>query len=83
MRIGYDLRSIVAHGGESKPREKKVKGEQVTLLEVVRATEDILRAALRKAIKQIPEAGGRLAIPWDDLVLPEYERVPPEAAGPD
>jgi Apea-like HEPN len=69
MRRAYDLRSVVAHGGEPKAKDIKIKGQQVGLPELVRATEEIVRAALYKAMKQIPPRTGRLSIVWEDLVL--------------
>ena len=71
MRRAYDLRSVVAHGGEPKSKDVKVKEVQVSLLEIVDATEAILRTALKKALDQAAGSAGRLSIPWDDLVLPE------------
>jgi hypothetical protein len=76
MRRAYDLRSVVAHGGEPKPKDVKIKDVQVSLLEVVDATEAILRSALKKALDQPTGSAGRLSIPWDDLVLPEEGNSP-------
>jgi hypothetical protein len=78
MRLGYDLRSAVAHGGEPKPKDIKVKGLSATLPELVSATENIVRTALRKAMREVPESGRRLTILWDDLILLE-ENEPEEA----
>jgi hypothetical protein len=69
MKLGYDLRSSVAHGGEPKKKDIKIKNIQASLTKFVQATEDIVRGGLRKAINQMPDSG-RLVIPWDDLVLP-------------
>jgi hypothetical protein len=71
MRRAYDLRSVVAHGGEPKSKDVKIKDVQVSLLEVVEATEAILRNALKKALDQLTGSARHLSIPWDDLVLPE------------
>jgi Apea-like HEPN len=71
MKRAYDLRSVVVHGGEPKRKDVKVKDRQVSLAEFVRATEQIVRSALYKAMQQVSSGGGRLAIAWEDLVLPE------------
>jgi hypothetical protein len=71
MRCGYDVRSAVAHGGQPKSRDTKVKDVMATLPELVKATEDIVRAGLYKAVRSVPAEGGkRFSIPWDDLTLP-------------
>ncbi len=71
MRRGYDIRSTIAHGGEPKAKDLKVKDEAVDLPTFVQTTEEILRAALYKALRQSSGADVRLAIQWDDLILPE------------
>jgi Apea-like HEPN len=71
MRRGYDVRSVVAHGGVPEPSDIKVKDARVSLAQLVEATEEIVRSGLYKAIQQLGGAGRRLSIPWDDLVLPE------------
>jgi hypothetical protein len=71
MKRAYDLRSSVAHGSEPKRKDIKVKDRQVSLAEFVRATEQIVRSALYKAMQQISPGGGRLAIDWEDLIIPD------------
>jgi hypothetical protein len=71
MKRGYDARSTVAHGGTPQPKEIVVKDSQVKLVELVKATEDVVRAGLNKALRQMAGTGKQLAIPWDDLVLPD------------
>jgi hypothetical protein len=72
MKRAYDLRSVVAHGGEPKPKDVKVKDQQVSLSEFVRMTEEIVRGALHKAMQQLSSDSDRLSIAWEDLVLPEF-----------
>ena len=71
MGRAYDLRSTVAHGGDPKPKDIRVRGQQASLAEFVLATEDIVRHALHKAVHQISPGAGRSPIAWEDLVLPE------------
>ncbi|MGB8096643.1 MAG: hypothetical protein WCF17_05765, partial [Terracidiphilus sp.] len=71
MRRGYDIRSTIAHGGEPKPRDLKIKDQSVELNAFVQTTEGIVRAALYKALRQIQGTSTRLIIPWDDLILPD------------
>jgi hypothetical protein len=71
MKRGYDARSAVAHGGTPQPKAIVVKGSTVSLAELVKATEDVIRAGLNKALRQEAGTGKQLAIPWDDLVLPD------------
>jgi hypothetical protein len=71
MKRAYDLRSVVAHGGDPKPKDVKVKGQHVSLANFVHVTEDIVRNALHKAVQQLSSGTGRLSISWEDLVLPE------------
>jgi len=70
MKIGYDLRSAVAHGSDPEGRQIKLKGERVPLNDFVVATEAVVRAGLLKAVNQV-EPGKRFSIPWDELILPE------------
>jgi Apea-like HEPN len=70
MRRGYDVRSTIAHGGEPKPTDLKVKDDRVDLRTFVHTTEEIVRAALYKSLRQASGTGTRLVIPWDDLILP-------------
>jgi len=70
MKRGYDLRSAIVHGSMPSPKDIKLKGEQVELKVFATATEDILRAALHKALAEVTETG-RLSIAWDDMILPE------------
>jgi hypothetical protein len=71
MRRGYDVRSTIAHGGEPNPTDLKVKDERVDLRAFVHTTENIVRAALYKALRQASGTSTRLVIPWDDLILPD------------
>lgn len=66
MKTGYDLRSTIAHGGECRPKDIKIGEEQTSLSEFASTTEQILRAALIKAINRSDGP-----IHWDDLVIPE------------
>jgi hypothetical protein len=71
MRRGYDIRSTIAHGGEPRARDLKIKEQAVDLRAFVQATEEIVRAALYKALRQLPGTSTRLIIRWDDLILPD------------
>ena len=82
MKRAYDLRSVVAHGGEPKPKDVEAKDQQVSLAEFVHRTEEIVRGALHKAVQQLSLASGRLPIAWEDLVLPqESESVATDRRG--
>ncbi len=72
MKTGYDARSAVAHGGQPRPKDVIVKSTQVTLPDLVRATEDVVRAGLYKAVQKMAGTDKGLTIPWDDLVLPDH-----------
>jgi len=67
---GYKVRNAVAHGDEPEAKDLNVKGQQASLNEVARAVETIVRAGLYKAIQQLPETSGQLAISRDDLLPP-------------
>jgi hypothetical protein len=63
--MAYDHRSAIVHGSTPKEKAIKPKGEPVELHVFVAATEEILRAALHKALTQLTTTG-RLSIQWDD-----------------
>jgi hypothetical protein len=69
MKTGYDARSAVAHGGTPKPKDIVVRSSRVSLMELVKATEDVVRAGLYKALRQLADTDGQLVIPWEDLAL--------------
>jgi hypothetical protein len=71
MKQGYDLRSIVVHGGTPEAKDIKVKGQRVQLRDFVLATQEVLRDAFHKAVLQAASGDGRLSIAWEDMILPE------------
>jgi hypothetical protein len=71
MKLGYDARSVIAHGGVPEEKDVKIRGERVSLPELVKVTEDIVRAAAYKAMHRLSQSPARRSIPWDDLILGE------------
>lgn len=72
MKRGYGLRSKYAHGTEPKPKDLKLQDRQVSLAEFVAVTEEIVRAAVLKAMRVMEESNGQLTIDWEALVLPNH-----------
>jgi hypothetical protein len=71
MRAAYNVRSIIVHGNEPKPRDMKVKGQPASLSELVRATEDVVRQGLRQALAEAASPKGKWPPDWDELTLPK------------
>ncbi|MFF5217859.1 hypothetical protein [Micromonospora sp. NPDC000442] len=70
MKRGYGLRSKYAHGAETKPKDLKLQDRQVSLAEFVAVTEEIVRAAVLKAMRVMEQSNGQFTIDWEALVLP-------------
>ncbi|WP_146073555.1 HEPN domain-containing protein [Amycolatopsis sp. CA-126428] len=70
MRTAYDVRSAVAHGGTPKPKDIKVRGEQVALKELVNEARHVVAAGCRKAVAAVASSGGSWPPAWEDLILP-------------
>jgi hypothetical protein len=72
MKSGYDVRSAVAHGGKPDPKDLKVKGERVAPSELgkfVQCVEDIVRAGLYKAFRQLSDENSQMKIDWEATIL--------------
>ena len=68
LRVAYDVRSTVVHGGSLDGRSVKLKGEKVSVGELIEATRDVLRQGLAAAVLAT-EAGARWAPDWDGEIL--------------
>jgi hypothetical protein len=68
MKVAYDARSAVAHGGSPDPKEMKIKGERVELPELVKVTRTVVAQGCRKALAT---AASRTGWPpdWDARIL--------------
>lgn len=74
MKLAYDVRSVIAHGGIPDARDLKLPdGTSVDLAGFARQTEEILRQALRKAIRMGPRKGG--IEDWDALLAERVSRL--------
>lgn len=51
MQNAYGIRSNLVHGDTSAKKYLKIKGERAQLVEVMAATEDVVRQALRQALQ--------------------------------
>jgi hypothetical protein len=71
IRDGYDACSAIIHGASPDADVLKVKGARATLAEFLSACEDIIRAGLGKAVRQIGDNAQRFAVEWDELILSE------------
>jgi hypothetical protein len=67
----YGVRSKIAHGDAPKPRDLKVKGEQESLDDFVRAIENVVRHSLREALDRAADPNSTWPPDWDDLTLPQ------------
>jgi hypothetical protein len=67
MKSAYGVRSKIVHGDEPKSKELKVRGVQVSLVEFVQATEEVVRQGLREALNRT--AGW--PPDWDGMTLPK------------
>jgi Apea-like HEPN len=46
MKSAYDVRSKIVHGEEPKPKDLRLKGARVSLMDFVQATEEVVRQGL-------------------------------------
>ena len=67
MKSAYVVRSKIVHGDEPKPKDLKVKGALVGLVEFVQATEEVVRQGLREALNRTAE----WPPDWDGMTLPK------------
>jgi hypothetical protein len=72
MRVAYDLRSLVVHGGEAGKVKlpKQPDGSPTQLEDFVWAIQALIRVALHKAIDLAlrPETPASLVV-WDELIF--------------
>jgi hypothetical protein len=68
MRSAYNARSAIAHGGTPKPRDLKVRGEKVSLGELLKIARLIIVKGARSALASVA-TGGSWPPDWDGLVL--------------
>jgi hypothetical protein len=68
MKLAYDARSAVAHGGSPDPKEMKIKGQRVELPELVKVTRTVVAQGCRKALAAAASGAG-WPPDWDALVL--------------
>jgi hypothetical protein len=64
MRLAYDARSSVAHGGDFTQLKQKLDGSAISLPELIIEVETVLRAALAEVLED-----GRI-MDWNSLVFP-------------
>jgi hypothetical protein len=71
MKLAYDARSAIAHGGEpERSLLKSPKGTELSLQEFGDITAKLVRLGLQKAVGMATSAG-RLAVSWDELIIPD------------
>ena len=68
MKVAYDARSAVAHGGSPDPKYMKVKGERVELPALVKATRAVVTQGCRKAVATAASETG-WPPNWDAIIL--------------
>lgn len=68
MRSAYGVRSAIVHGETPRPKDLKVKGAQVPLVDFVQATEEVVRQGLRASLQR--ETKGKWPPDWDGMTLP-------------
>jgi hypothetical protein len=69
MRSAYGVRSAIVHGEAPRPKDLRVKGAQVPLVDFVQATEEVVRQGLRTALQR--ETKGKWPPDWDGMTLPK------------
>jgi hypothetical protein len=70
IKVAYDARSAVAHGGSPDPKEMKIKGERVELSELVKVTRIVVAQGCRRALAASAAASGTGWPPeWDAVIL--------------
>lgn len=70
MKAAYDARSAIAHGGTPEPKVVKVRGEKVSLGELLKAARWVIVRGARAAVARLA-AGGSWPPDWDGLALGE------------
>jgi Apea-like HEPN len=70
VQSAYDARSSIAHGGQPRPRDIKVRGERVGLTDLIEATRTILRHAMFRAVQA---EGDSWPPAWEDVILDRFE----------
>jgi hypothetical protein len=68
MQSAYDARSAIAHGGTPKPNNMKIRGEKVSLNDLVAAAKSVIAAGCRTALAKAVSEGEWLP-DWDRLTL--------------
>jgi hypothetical protein len=69
MKSAYDARSAIAHGGTPKPDVMKVRGQRVSLEELVNAAKSVIAAGCRAALIRAVAPNGGWPPDWDALAL--------------
>lgn len=70
MKSAYNARGAIAHGGTPKPKDMKVRGEKVSLAELLKAARLVIINGTRAALAAVA-SGGSWPPDWDGLVLGE------------
>jgi hypothetical protein len=68
MRMAYDVRSAVVHGG-TPDKMKLPDGSKADLGQLITAVQEVLRLALVKIIGLAGQQGSSLKIDWEDALL--------------
>jgi hypothetical protein len=76
MKVGYDVRSAIVHGGSPDPRDLRVKGQRAPLDEVVEACETIVKGGLRRAFRQMTATRRPFRVQWEDDLIFSDEHAP-------
>ena len=70
MKSAYTVRSKIVHGSKPKPVNLKVKGLQLSVEDFVQELENMVKQALREALKRVADSALTWPPDWDDLTLP-------------
>ena len=69
IQSAYDARSAIAHGGNPKPKDIKVRGEQAPFADLVKVIRLIMTAGCRKAL--VAASNQDWPVDWEAVVFDE------------